>query len=227
MKIDCVEFDHFDPRGCFDRCTNLLDLHPFPKLIEMEILKGALACEAHNKFNQRHYFDGIIPPPSLESLTVICPIVVIFGWLDMLVKRKTGMPKLSEITLLCRLDYGVGLKEFGCDVVTCISEGLNDLGVVVRVIEEKLGAFAAQVRKEGSVWEADWVEGRRVVRWGGELRRLNLMLCWFDGSCIVDRSRKGTRRFLGWYECRITRTGRYPAKLKANLPLVKEVSSEY
>ena len=151
MEIDCVEFDHFDPRGCFGRCTNLLGLHPFPKLIEMDILHGALVCEAHNTSNQRHYFDGIMPPPSVESLTVICPTVVISGWLDMLVKRKTEVPKLSEIILLCRLDYGAGLKDLEGDAVTCIFEELNDLGVVVRMAEEKLGAFAAQVRKEGSV----------------------------------------------------------------------------
>ncbi|CAG5181166.1 uncharacterized protein ALTATR162_LOCUS9626 [Alternaria atra] len=92
-----------------------------------------------------------MPPPSVESLTVICPTVVISGWLDMLVKRKTEVPKLSEIILLCRLDYGAGLKDLEGDAVTCIFEELNDLGVVVRMAEEKLGAFAAQVRKEGSV----------------------------------------------------------------------------
>lgn len=73
-------------------------------------------------------------------------------------KDKTDAPYLCEIILLCRCGYGVGPKEFEGDVTTSIFKKLKKLGVDVCVVEEKLGAFAAQARKEGSVWEADWPE---------------------------------------------------------------------
>ncbi|RYN98223.1 hypothetical protein AA0120_g2553 [Alternaria tenuissima] len=168
LKIDYEVSDHFDPRRCFGRCTNVPGLHSFSKLTKMEVLQGVLLYEARHTFNEHHYFNGIIPPPNLESLTVICPTLAIFGWLDILVDHKTDAPYLCEIILLCRCGYGVGPKKFEGDVATRIFEKLKELGVDVRVVEEKVGSFAAQARKEGSVWEADWSEDGWVEGLFGE-----------------------------------------------------------
>ncbi|KAI4936966.1 uncharacterized protein J4E92_001691 [Alternaria infectoria] len=158
MKIDYEESDHFDPRRCFGGCTNLHSFSSFRKLTKMEVLQGALVFEARNTFGELHYFSGVIPPPSLESLTVICPTKAILTWLNMIVERKTEVPALNNIVLLCRCGYGAGPKEFEDDVSTYVFAQLNDLGIDVRVVEETPGAFAALARKEGSVWEADWAE---------------------------------------------------------------------
>ena len=168
LKIDYEVSNHFDPRRCFGRCTNVPGLHSFSKLTKMEVLQGVLLYEARNTFNEHHYFNGIIPPPNLASLTVICPTLAIFGWFDILVDHKTDAPYLREIILLCRCGYGVGPKEFKGDVATRIFEKLKELGVDVRVVEEKVGSFAAQARKEGSVWEADWSEDGWVEGLFGE-----------------------------------------------------------
>jgi len=158
IKIDYEESDHFDPRRCFGGCTNLLSFSSFRKLTKMEVLQGVLVFEARNTFGELYCFRGIIPPPSLESLTVICPTKAILTWLNMIVERKTEVPALNKILLLCRCGYGAGPKEFEGDVSTYVFAQLNDLGIDVRVVEETPGAFAALARKEGSVWEADWAE---------------------------------------------------------------------
>ncbi|KAI4714769.1 hypothetical protein J4E89_000450 [Alternaria sp. Ai002NY15] len=158
IKIDYEESDHFDPRRCFGGCTNLHSFSSFRKLTKMEVLQGVLVFEARNTFGELHYFSGVIPPPSLESLTVICPTKAILTWLNMIVERKTEVPALNNIVLLCRCGYGAGPKEFEDDVSTYVFAQLNDLGIDVRVVEETPGAFAALARKEGSVWEADWAE---------------------------------------------------------------------
>jgi hypothetical protein len=168
LKIDYEVSNHFDPRRCFGRCTNVPGLHSFSKLTKMEVLQGVLLYEARNTFNEHHYFNGIIPPPNLESLTVICPTLAIFEWLDILVDHKTDAPYLCEIILLCRCGYGIGPKEFEGDVATRVFEKLKELGVDVSVVEEKVGAFAAQARKDGSVWEADWSEDGWVEGLFGE-----------------------------------------------------------
>jgi hypothetical protein len=99
---------------------------------------------------------------------VICPTLTIFEWLDILVDHKTDAPYLCEIILLCRCGYGIGPKEFEGDVATRVFEKLKELGVDVSVVEEKVGAFAAQARKDGSVWEADWSEDGWVEGLFGE-----------------------------------------------------------
>jgi len=158
IKIDYEESDHFDPRRCFGGCTNLHSFSLFHKLTNMEVLQGVLVFEARNTFGELYCFRGILPPPSLESLTVICPTKAILTWLNMIVERKTEVPALSKIVLLCRCGCGAGPKEFEGDVSTYVFAQLNDLGIDVRVVEETPGAFAALARKEGSVWEADWAE---------------------------------------------------------------------
>ncbi|KAI4651929.1 hypothetical protein J4E93_002125 [Alternaria ventricosa] len=158
IKIDYEESDHFNPKQCFGDCTDLDSFSSFRNLSKMEVLQGVLVYEARNTFGKLYYFHGIIPPPNLESLTVICPTNAILTWLNMIVERNTEVPALSKIVLLCRCGYGAGPKEFEGDVSTYVFAQLNDLGIDVRVVEETPGAFAFQARKEGSVWEADWAE---------------------------------------------------------------------
>jgi hypothetical protein len=159
LTIDYTEGPDFDPHVGLGQCDRAFSFDMFLRLRKLIVLQQAIMrCN----FRRRLEFEDLATyfPPTLESLTIGCPTEAILKFLEGVqdARSRGGVSKPHKVTLLCRCSYGVAPDTFETPEAEKLFHDLRVLGIDVRVEEETPGAFAAQARAMGSVWEADWSE---------------------------------------------------------------------
>jgi hypothetical protein len=158
-KIDYEENATFDSKilGRFGRASSLTSFSRLRKLVVLQqVLMSGIWRHVRTVDWERNL--AAFLPPTLESLTIVCPTETALDWLEHLQATSSLVSNLRNIVLLCRCGHGAPPSDFQDERVDQLFNRLFGLGIAMTVEEETPGAFLAQAREMGSVWEANWAE---------------------------------------------------------------------